>query len=128
MIMSLRSEENLSLGRSCGAIVVVAASMLAPNVGLSEPASTAARPARACELHDARLEQTRREDDEARAAADEARARLVREHLRLTDPTALLDVALDEEEFEATRAELRAARADVAQAEGQPAVAGCDAM
>jgi hypothetical protein len=53
---------------------------------------------------------------------------MVREHLRLTDPTALLDVAVDEEEFETSRAELRAARADMAQAEDQLAAAGCDAM
>jgi hypothetical protein len=126
MAMSRRSAKHSSLGFWCLAIVV-AASML-PHVALSEPASTAARPTRACELHDARLEQTRREGDEARAAADGARARLVREHLRFTDPTALLDAALDEEEFAASRAELRAARADMAQAEDQLAAAGCDAM
>jgi hypothetical protein len=124
--MSMRSAKQSSLGVSCRAILV-AASML-PHVALCGPASTGARSRGACELLDARLEQTRREDDEARAAADAARARMVREHLRLTDPTALLDVAVDEEEFETSRAELRAARADMAQAEDQLAAAGCDAM
>lgn len=155
--MNAQSLNRQTLGSYCWRAFVVAASLSAPHVAFCEPESAGARqtaPAApmkqddaavvnvagvielvrgpsmpgACPLLDAQLEQARTHDSEARAAADSARERLVREHLRFTEyPTALLHASLDQEALEGRRDELRAAPGDISEVEDKLIAAGCDA-
>jgi hypothetical protein len=155
--MNAQSLNRRTLGRYCWRAIVVAGSLSAPHVAFCEPESTAVRltaPAApmkqndsavvnvagvidlvrgasvpgACPLLDAQLEQIRTHASEARAAADSARARLVREHLRFTEyPAALWHASLDQEALEGRRDELHAARGDISALEDELIAAGCDA-
>ena len=138
--MSMRSAQQ-KIGRACR-VIVVAAAMLAPLVASSASAEQATpvsaasiveivRPrshAATCALLDAQLERARTRIAEAQGATEGARARLVRDRLRVMQyPTAMLDTALEDEAFNGNSAELRAAREDMYQTQVQLGAAGCDA-
>ena len=120
-------------------MIVVAAAMLAPLVASAEEATpvsaagvveivrpwTMQRPAR-CSMPGSNG--LARGLAEAQGATEGARARLVRDRLRVMQyPSAMLDAVLEDEAFNGNSAELRAAQEDMYQTQVQLGAAGCDA-